>query len=805
MFYRNIKLALHNIRHDKLNFAIAILGLSVGLVSAALITSYCLYYFNFDRNVANPGEWYRLRLTTTTPEDGDTNYSGFYSETAGGMIKEIPEIKEYLVYEKSFLDVQLLCDDKPLFLGSRSYVSPSFIEHYKLKFVYGNPDTLFHYKRCLIVSHSFAKRHFGNVNPVGKVIYNKIRPAFVISGVFEDLPENLHLRCDIYQKLDYDYTKPDSAAEYLNQHHIRVRIPDPSVVPRVEKAFNALFIKNPFFGYGDSKKTVRLDPISRIHFVPGLKDDEPIASLTNVYAVMGIGFLILLAALLNFLNLVLLSWQKRYDEFAFRRAVGADRGDIFRQLVTEYGIYFILAVLMAIGLYALSADVFAGLVGLGLQPYTLDKGMLPLILAVLILMIGSITGIGSAYRFAGISISNPEQRFRHQEAGNFAIMFMQTVIGFLFIAMALIVSHQMLFIRNYDIGFNVNNTWQYKLLTLIDRDNPGYVDGRLLRARIRALPGVVKESATVFNTVADNLQDEQGKGEAPILLGDRTGTKHQMVYYAVAGPDFFTTREIKLLQGRIPASETNTEILVNRTFAEKFFPTTSPLGKSLRFDSMESSPEENPLRTIVGVVRDSWFFPMHNVMPPIFYILKPMEYDYFQITYADGKKAEMAAQLDSLFTDATRNKVFAFSSVDIPEQQKLFYKDDTTYMRLSVFFALIIALISGMGIYAVSSLHIRHQMKDIAIRKVCGAEFKDLFQLYMKNYLILLASAGATGLVAVYYLTELFLDRFALKAAYPWFMYPLTVLILGILVLVPLYFNLVKAWRADPNCYLQSE
>jgi ABC-type antimicrobial peptide transport system permease subunit len=110
-----------------------------------------------------------------------------------------------------------------------------------------------------------------------------------------------------------------------------------------------------------------------------------------------------------------------------------------------------------------------------------------------------------------------------------------------------------------------------------------------------------------------------------------------------------------------------------------------------------------------------------------------------------------------------------------------------------------------MGIYAVSSLHIRHQMKDIAIRKVCGAEFRDIFRHYVKRYLILLATAGATGLTAAYYLSELFLDRFALQAAYPWYMYPLTVVILALLVTLPLYGNLHKAWRTDPNRYLQSE
>jgi ABC-type antimicrobial peptide transport system permease subunit len=245
----------------------------------------------------------------------------------------------------------------------------------------------------MLISQSYARKYFGNVNPVGKTIYIRKHPAFKIGGVFKDFPPNLHLRNDVYRILKPSDNNADSTNYYLMVVPLQVRIPNPADVAKTEAALNALFIKNPYFGDTDARKTVSLDPVSKIHFMSGLTDDRPTASLTNIYAILLIGILLLLAALLNFINLLLLSWQKRQAEFAFRHAVGASRHDIYRQLLIEYGLSFLFAVLIGSLLYLFTFSTFSKMVHLDLQPYELSQNLYPVYTLLILGFMGSQSGL----------------------------------------------------------------------------------------------------------------------------------------------------------------------------------------------------------------------------------------------------------------------------------------------------------------------------------------------------------------------------------------------------------------------------
>jgi putative ABC transport system permease protein len=100
-----------------------------------------------------------------------------------------------------FLDINLNCEGKRIAINDKCSVTKNLPEHYKMRFIYGNKDSLLVDKTSMIISKSFAERYFGKENPVGKQIMVRDMPRFVISGVFEDLPQNLHLRADIYDLL----------------------------------------------------------------------------------------------------------------------------------------------------------------------------------------------------------------------------------------------------------------------------------------------------------------------------------------------------------------------------------------------------------------------------------------------------------------------------------------------------------------------------------------------------------------------------------------------------------------------------
>lgn len=802
MTFQHVKLALREANKQKLSFLIAILGLAISIAAVAHLLSYSLYYLNYDRQVDNPQEWYRLRLTELHPDFGELNSSGFFVQTAGMLLKDIPEVSEYLLYDTIDLQFNLSCDDKPFPMNQRTYVSQNFSEHYKLDIVYGNPDSIFANPRNLILSQSYATRLFGDVNPVGKEVYSGPRPIFQIAGVFADLPENMHLRNDIYSTVNYESDNATEDEVWYWLRHVRVRIPDQVAVAVVQSKLNAMLAEYQPLIERENPMQVKLDPITSIHFITGLRDDAPTMSILNVYAVVALAVIILVAALFNFLMIIGLSWQKRNDEFYFRRALGAGRAELFVQMAWEYAVYYLISVLLGIAIYAATLSIFKDLVHIDTLSYALFRMPYLAYTGAVLVLLGSISGIFISWRHARISLDQPEWHHFHRNRGNQVLLCVQMIISFALVSMALSVTQQYAFIRDWDWGWGSKNTVQYCYLSLPDSQIPGYYDAKVLRQRIREIPGVLKESASRVNTLSTTLYSHRGLFEVPILLEDSPQSAASMAYRCSLPPDFFETRAVTLLAGTVPDQETDTEILINETFARQYFGSQSPLGKKLRLDFDE---EADKWSQIVGVVHDLWFFPTHQEMVPIMYHLKPTVYEYYQVSWKPGHKQEVLSSLEGLFADVAKQGMLGYTSQEVDVAQAQFYAQDRIYMNLSLALALFVVLIAMMGIYAVSYASIYAEMKDISIRKVCGAECSDLLRLYFKKYLYLFLASGFVGLILAFNLARLYADRFSLKASGAWLSYPLTIIIMAFVVFLPLYINILKAYKADATRFLQAD
>ncbi len=527
-----------------------------------------------------------------------------------------------------------------------------------------------------------------------------------------------------------------------------MRIPNPKDVLLVESAINKLLASNPTLSDTPERKVVHLDPIRKIHYISNLKEDESTMNPLNTYAVMVIGVLILLAAILNFINIVILSWQQRTEEFAARRSVGALKYDIFKQLLTEYTYYFLTALILSAFLYLLVAKIFYKLVGFQSNP-TFLQGVLALVSLLLILFV---SGILSSANFSMGVMRNREDRYKKRVIGIKSILYAELTICFLFISLAAAISVGYYSVLNRDPGFDANNTLQYKYLTRVGSTNPMFYDSNILRDRIRSIPGVKYETATNFSVVTDKLDMDSRFDEGALELEGKNGAQRIVSYIVGTSSDFFTKRKMRLINGTLPMEQKSNAVIVNQTFVERFSPDESPLGRSIR----DPGSTEGEFYQIAAVVNDAWFFPAHIQMIPMIYILNPMQLQFFQITYEQGKKYEVLSRVDDLFEEVSSRGILGFRSLDVSEEFNHYYKPDTTYVILTLFFAFIICAISLMGIYAVSSLQFYRQLKDIAIRKACGADFIHILRMLLKSYLLLFFVTGLGGILGSYYLAKCF-------------------------------------------------
>ncbi|MCB5257207.1 MAG: FtsX-like permease family protein [Candidatus Cloacimonadaceae bacterium] len=800
MIIKHVRMAFRQITRHKFSFIVAILGLAISLAAVGHLVSYALFYLDFDKKVENHDEWYRLRYSQVHPELGEIASADFFIPPAPMLIRDIPEITDHLLYWPSVIAMNLRCDGKPFQMEKSVFVSPNFPKHYKLDIIYGDPDSLLSDRFKLLISESFSKNYFGDANPVGKKIYVGETPRYTISGVFADMDTNLHLRHDIYSLWYNDEEdSSDSEDDWYLTGHVRVRIPHKKNLKIVQTKLNTILNEySSMIGQSGNLK-VYLDPIAKIHFITGLKNDAPTMSILSIYSILALSFMFLLTAISNFLIIIGLSWKKRGDEFFFRRAVGAGRAELIHQMMCEYSLYFCIAVLLGIVLYAVTMGFFSEFIRVDLLSYSLFLLPYAGCTAIAIITLGLVSSLIMSLRHSAMALGCSTRHRNHRDRGITVLLYLQMVIGFAFITLAVSLSINYSLISNIERGWDFKNTIQYSYLTVNDDSIKGYYDARLLRQRIREIPGVLKESVSNFDLVTTSLDNQNGFHKVQVYLNDNQTDTPVLSYLCSCPPDFFRTREISILNGSIPDEVAENMVVVNSTFAQRYL--DNPIGSSIRI----ADNDESPWYEVLAVVDDCWFFPTYHEMIPMVMILKAYMVRYYQISWQDGLKQDVLPALEELFADAASSGVFGYSSLEIEHAQSLYYVQEQTIKNISLAMTIFVVIIAVMGVYAVSSVSIHSQMKDISIRKICGAEFHDLWRLYCRKYLLLYLASAIPGLILAYNLIKAYTDRFAIQSHYGAIAYPAAIIIMIAIVFIPLYFSIQKAYRADPTRYLQAD
>ncbi|MDD2507337.1 MAG: ABC transporter permease [Candidatus Cloacimonetes bacterium] len=801
MIWKHILMAFRQIGRQRFSFGIAILGLAISLAAFGHLLSYSRYYLDYDKNAENHREWYRLRYSEVHPEMGEHASASFFIPPARMLLRDIPEVKDHIVYWPSVIALNLICEGRSFQMQERVFVSAAFPKHYKMEIIYGNPDSLLADRNGILISESFSRNFFGDVNPVGTKVYVGENPRYFISGVFKELDPNLHLRHDHYSLwFQDDEDNGSSEDDWYLRGHVRVRIPDKEDVKIVQSKLNEMLEQHRAIIGHKGQLQAYLDPISKIHFLTGLKDDAPTMSITSVYTILLLSFMLLLSALVNFLIIIGLSWKKRADEFHFRRAVGAGRKELWYQLFCEHSTYFALSLLLGVAIYLSGLGLFSSLIQIDVSRYSLLT--FPIAFSTLFTLLGLaiVSGMIMSYRYSGVSLEQDVWHSIHRNRGITVLLFAQMFISFAFITLAISMALHYSFIRNIDWGWDNKNTIQYKYLTINDEGRQNYYDGRLLRTRIREIPGVTKESVSNFSMISQSLDDQNGFHEVQIYLADGNLETPVSSYLSSTMPDFFETREIKVVSGSIPEEASASQVVVNQSFADKYLP--NPLGSRLR---MAGDEDETNWYEVVAVVEDAWFFPTYHEMIPLITILKPYVIKYYQISWQEGRKQEVLPALSALFADAAGSGVFGYSASELELAQAEFYAQDKAHKDISLFMAMFVAFIAVMGIYAASSASIHTQMKDISIRKVCGAELSDIIRLYAKKYCYLYIGSGLVGMYLANNLIRLYNSRYASVPAASLLAYPVAAIVMALIVFIPLCLNIIKAFKADANQYLQAD
>ena len=548
----------------------------------------------------------------------------------------------------------------------------------------------------------------------------------------------------------------------------------------------------------------------------------------SLYMLLGVVGLVLLIACANVANLLLSRAAARQKEIGLRLALGASRWRLIRQLLTESVLLAALGGALGIGFALWIKDGLLAVSDWGgrgmraLEPH-LDLRVLGFTLA-LSLLTGIVFGLAPAWRTTKVDLTPTLKDSGRSSSGasrsllSRSLVILQVALSLLLLVGAGLFLRTLINLQRVEPGFNTRNL----LLFGIEPGLIGYKDERLvqlyqqLTERLEAVPGV---QAVTFSRMT---LLSQGASSRSVFLRDAlTGTPDSEGRIKPSGDgyihqvreNFLEAMQIPLLAGRTLKAQDDAKapkvVVVNQTFAKKYFPNENAVGKRFTFDT--TKPDEIE---IVGIARDAKYTRQRDEIPPTVYSswrqeLRAMGGSTVEVRTTGDPGASVAAIRQAVHEVDANLPLNAIKTQ--VEQADETLRMERLFAKLLTLFGLLAQQLAAIGLFGVMAYSVSQRTHEIGIRMALGADRRRVLRMILRQGMILAVLGVLLGLAGAYLVTR-YLESvmnlksmlFEVKVSDP-LTYGVIAGGLTLVALIACYIPARRATRVDPMIALRCE
>jgi putative ABC transport system permease protein len=790
MLKNYLKSALRFLKQNKVFTSINILGLSIALAASFIMLLYVINELSYDRCHKFNKRVFRV---LNYYHDFDKTYSGTPYVLATGLKEEFPQI-EKAIRAREMRGFRLKKDNEYINISDVIATDSEVFDIFSIRLVLGSPDqNLLQNLNSIVLSRDLAKMFFPGQNPIGKEINalaNNEESVFIVSGVFENIPENSTFRakCFVNSKLTISsinkaLNSTDAEVSYYKDFWITWL--------RLSENCNPKLLENQFRNF--EKTHLNYLPQNR-YSLQNLKDvylhsQEIVNSgihgnINNIKLFSVIALLILFVAAINYIILSTAVSTGRAKEIGMRKTDGADNSKIRNQLFSESIFLAIIVLPIALILFKLSIPYAGKLFQTELHIIRSNIIIYSFVYVILTILIGIASGMYTSAYLSRLSVMNilkntTQTGNRKQVLRSFLIIF-QLIIFCSFVSSTLIIYSQYKFALKKDMGYYNSDI----LIVNLGRGFSGY---SYFINNIKSNPNIIMASGVMeslpmegsMNFVIPNFQNKEVKIQVEGLNVDN---------------NFLKTMGITLLYGRDFSEEFGSDLsqaaILNER-AVKELGIIDPIGKNI---------EDH---TIIGVVKD---FNLHSIYTDIPPLEITMTNEYIMQAIIHYKKGTLNTILPTLETEW--NKVAngrSFHYTLIEDVIRNLYSSEKNLTLIISIFAFFTLLIASSGLYGLTLFIGSTRTKEIGIKKVFGSSEKLIVYSFLKVNLILVSLAGLLSVpITLHFMTN-WLNNFAFKTNINWGVFIISFVIAAAVVLITVFFQSYKASHINPIEALKHE
>ncbi len=766
-------------------------GLAVGMTAAVLIFLWVQNEMNFDSYQKDSNRIYRLSTMTT---DKNWLWEGSPMLFAGAISKEIPDIEQI---------TRLYADNEPILningttfqQKQCAYVDPSWFTLFQYHFTEGNAEAFTQNPYSIILSASEAKKYFGTQPALGKLVQIE-GAAYQVKGVVQDPPTNTSFQYQAFIPIDALLTnkeRKENGENWDNTDYLTfIRLIPGANIPAINKRLTRI-LQN--YSHDDKNAIAAgMVQLKDMHFENLQSSGFEHGNKTVVYIFSMLGFLILLVACINYVNLTTAKASLRAKEVSVRKIVGAGRKDLFLQFISESLLISLLSLGVTLVLIYLFLPGFNSITG---KTFQFDIGSKDLWK-----VLGSATGmailLNSIYPALLLSSFQPLNMFRgisilklKDTSFRKGLVILQFSVSILLITGTLVIYRQMHFIQKRELGYDRSQVLAVGLPFTQQYDNKE----QFLRTMQQQLSaGNSIENVSMVNQPMVRISSATTSGDWD---GHDTSVSVKLAQLS-ADAGVQQTMHLKMVEGRwfdLSSISDRNNFILNETAVRELNIHQPVIGQRFKLHGRTGM--------IVGVAKDFQFKSMHEKVGPLVIFNNPEWWNYFLIRTTPGNAAKAVASVEKVWKQFAPGIPLEYNFLD--ERFNDLYRQDQLASVLILAFAIIAVIISALGLFGLAAFATEQRTKEVGIRKILGASMASIGVLLSKDFVKLVIIAFVIAAPLSWFAMNSWLENFAYRINMSWWMIGVAGLTALMIALMITNYHAVRTGLKNPADSLRTE
>ena len=801
MFRLFLLVAFRNLIHHRVSSFVNILGLAIGMTACILIIQYVRYELSYDDFHVKGERIFRIQQDRYNKGVITTQWAAGCSAVGQALYQNFPEVEDFTrfqIWSGVFSQGDIKFREEGIYIADTS-----FFEIFSFNLLEGDPNTLLVNPLEMVVSESVARKYFGDENPVGKSLRFNGAVEIMITGIFEDVPKNSHLKPEFvvswatfvhFQGEDvntawqwdafFNYILLNKAADYKA---FEAKIPayiEQELGDDMDR-WNAWVVFN-------------LQPLRSIHLHSDFMfEAEPNGNARSVYALLVISIFLVIIAWINYINLTSSRSLERAREVGMRKVSGALKNQLLAQFLLESVLVNLMAVILAVILVQVFNPYFNMLTGEQLD-YTLHHNAVFWAAVLMIFIIGAfLSGIYPALFLSSFKPTTVFQGVSELKIGGLGmrriLVIFQFASSLLLIAGTLTVYRQISYMKNHDLGIDIENVLVLRGPSVNDSTYEETFNA--FKSELSRNPDI--EMVTASTSVPGRQPPWNAGGIRRINEGPEEGNQYRIIGFDFHFVDFYG---LSILEGRNFSEEfgQNSEtVLFNESAIQLmgFEDFASAMNVPIYFwgDTFD----------IVGVVKDYHQEGLKVQHEPLIFRFFRNASNFYSIKVNPANTQEVLSQVEEHWrTFFPQNPFEYFFLEDYYNEQ---YLNETRFGRVFSLFALLAIIIACLGLYGLSSYTTIQRTREIGIRKVLGSSSGNAVLLLIRYFLIQVLIAVPIGLGLAHYFMSGWIQNFAFRINIGWWFYAGPVLLVIVIAILTVSSQVIRTANVNPAESLRYE